>query len=183
MTETIDIPQTKTEREVLFRTLYQEAFPGVARYVAKQGGTLDEAKDVFQDALICYYERSLTEAESPRTSTEAYLFGIARHLWSKRYQQQKRDAALTADHWEQIAEELPKERAAQDRVIRMLEQAGKKCMKLLQAFYYHKRSMPELADDFGYRSTRSATVQKYKCLEKVRDQVHDKKLNYADFFE
>ena len=31
--------------------------------------------------------------------------------------------------------------------------------------------MNEIAGHFGYRSIRSATVQKYKCLEKVRDHV------------
>jgi len=44
-------------------------------------------------------------------------------------------------------------------------------MDLLQAFYYFKTPMREIAEEFGYRSERSATVQKYKCLEKVRDTV------------
>ena len=42
---------------------------------------------------------------------------------------------------------------------------------MLQAVYYFKYSMQELAEEFGFRSVRSATVQKYKCLEKVRNEV------------
>jgi hypothetical protein len=52
-----------------------------------------------------------------------------------------------------------------------LQAAGKKCLQLLQAFYYEQRSMEEIARAFNYRTAHSATVQKYKCLEKVRETI------------
>jgi len=54
---------------------------------------------------------------------------------------------------------------------------------LLRAFYYDKLSMSKIANRFGFSSERSATVQKYKCLEKVRDLVKEKSLSYEDFLE
>jgi hypothetical protein len=56
-------------------------------------------------------------------------------------------------------------------------------MELLQAFYYDKLPMNTIAGLFGFGGERSATVQKYKCLEKVRDIVKDKSLTYEDFLE
>jgi predicted DNA-binding protein YlxM (UPF0122 family) len=44
-------------------------------------------------------------------------------------------------------------------------------MELLKAFYYDHCSMQEVADRFGFNGRRSATVQKYKCLEKVREEI------------
>lgn len=44
-------------------------------------------------------------------------------------------------------------------------------------------SMEDLAGRFGYSIVRSATVQKYKCLKKVRDSIKEKSMSYEDFFE
>ncbi|HBW79380.1 MAG TPA: hypothetical protein DEF78_02660, partial [Sphingobacterium sp.] len=50
------------DRQLLFMNLYKSTFPIVAKYVSRMGGNLDEAKDVFQDALLVYYEKiHLTE--------------------------------------------------------------------------------------------------------------------------
>lgn len=69
------------------------------------------------------------------------------------------------------------------KVLRYLETAGQKCMDMLKAFYYDKLSVKDIATLFGYSGERSATVQKYKCLEKVRDTVKQKALTYEDFLE
>ena len=62
--------------------------------------------------------------------------------------------------------------ADQTRCLRQyLQAAGKKCLQLLQAFYYEQRSMEEIARELNYRTAHSATVQKYKCLEKVRETI------------
>jgi hypothetical protein len=39
----------------------------------------------------------------------------------------------------------------------------------------------EIADAYGYSGVRSATVQKFKCLEKVRETIKQKALTYDDF--
>jgi len=44
-------------------------------------------------------------------------------------------------------------------------------------------SLQEIADEYGYSGVRSATVQKFKCLEKVRESVKEKSLVYDDFME
>ena len=49
---------TPETRQQLFLELYQHAFPKVAVFIHKNGGNLDEAKDIFQDALVIYYEKS-----------------------------------------------------------------------------------------------------------------------------
>jgi hypothetical protein len=64
-----------------------------------------------------------------------------------------------------------------------LETAGRKCMELLKAYYYDHMPASDIATLFGYSGTHSATVGKYKCLEKVRDTIKQNSLNYADFIE
>jgi RNA polymerase sigma factor (sigma-70 family) len=168
--------------EELFIRLYQSVFPVVASYVSRRGGSLDEAKDVFQDALIIYYERSITAGETLRNE-KAYLIGIAKHLWLKSYEANSRYIPL--DEAGNMADLInPEEQQPlTNKILHYLESTGQKCLDLLKSFYYDKLSMAEIAQSFGFSGERSATVQKFKCLEKVRETVKSKSLTYDDFVE
>lgn len=169
------------EREQLFIKLYKAAFPVIARYVSKRGGSFDEAKDVFQDAAVIYYERCITTGKCP-ANEKAYLMGIARHLWLKTYRDNSRYIPLdqlvntTADA---PADQLP----LADKLLNYLEASGRKCMELLRSFYYDEMPLGDIATAFGFSGVRSATVQKFKCLEKVRETIKSKSLSYEDFVE
>lgn len=166
------------QRHQLFTGLYKKAFPAVAKYVSNKGGSFDEAKDVFQDALVAYYEK--TVAGNTTENDTAYLFGIAKHLWLKRYKQNDKNTPL--DNFDLSNEEVTSH-PSDKRLMRYLATAGKKCMDLLRGFYYDKLPLQDMAQLFGYSGVRSVTVQKYKCLEKVRETVKQKALVYDDFME
>lgn len=182
MTQTMEIEDVAIERKVLFMQLYQQAFPLVAKYVRDMGGSFDEAKDVFQDALVIYYEKVAAANVQLQYSERSYLLGIARHCWLKKNKENNRLTVLP-DSLDNIAMEPGDGTTASNKLLDLLHASGKKCMELLRAFYYDKLPMHKMAALFGFRSQRSATVQKYKCLEKVRDIVKDKSLNYEDFLE
>jgi predicted DNA-binding protein YlxM (UPF0122 family) len=70
-----------------------------------------------------------------------------------------------------------------NKLLNFLENAGQKCMDMLKAFYYDNLPVRTIAEQFGFSGERSATVQKYKCMEKVRETIKEKALVYEDFFE
>jgi DNA-directed RNA polymerase specialized sigma24 family protein len=179
MSQTIN---TKQSREQLFTVLYKKAFPATARYVAKMGGSFEQAKDVFQDALIIYYEKVLTGNLALQTTEKAYITGIAKHLWLKTYNANADNIPLSASN----AAEQPDDAETQyatGKLMHYLQTAGQKCMDMLKAFYYDKLPVTQITEQFGYSGVRSATVQKYKCLEKVRETIKQKALHYEDFIE
>jgi RNA polymerase sigma factor (sigma-70 family) len=172
---------TRAARETVFIALYKKAFPAVARYVSKMGGSFEQARDIFQDALVIYYEKQLSNGTTIQSSEKAYLLGIAKHLWLKTYRDNAGNVPLDI-----AGEEQPEDEAtnyASNKLMHYLETAGQKCMEMLKAFYYDKLPVTQIADDFGYSGVRSATVQKYKCLEKVRETIKQKALHYEDFIE
>jgi len=171
----------KQSREAVFTALYQKVFPPVARYVAKMGGSFDQAKDVFQDALVIYYEKVLSHNTTIRGSETAYIFGIAKHLWHNTYLNEAQNTPLDINNFD-IAEHREPDYASQ-KLMNYLETTGQKCMQMLKAFYYDKLPLIQITQLFGYSGIRSATVQKFKCLEKVRDTVKQKSLSYEDFLE
>lgn len=173
-------PTTPEARRRLFIDLYQQAFPRVARFVGQRGGSQEEAQDVFQDALVLYYERLVDATAEVPDDQVAYLLGIARHRWLRQHRGRPWEVPLGEAEGSVLREN---ESPSQRKLLRFLAAAGQKCMNLLRAFYYDRIPLDELADHFGYAGVRSATVQKYKCLEKVRATVQEKSLHYEDFLE
>ena len=182
MTQTMVKEDVAATRKALFVQLYQTAFPLVAKYVSHMGGSFEEAKDVFQDVLVIYYEKLTTSGVTLQYSERSYLLGIAKHLWAKKNKQNSRHSSLD-DSLTGIAVEEHSPASSTDKLLDLLHSSGQKCMELLQAFYYDKWPMRKIAGRFGFNSVRSATVQKYKCLEKVRDTIKEKSLTYEDFLE
>jgi DNA-directed RNA polymerase specialized sigma24 family protein len=166
-------------RETFFMALYKKAFPAVARYIARMGGSMEEAQDLFQDALVIYYEKITSAQAELIVSENAYLLGISKRLWLQRYRAMSKNQPLNDFEMEAVADEQP----ATGKLMHYLETAGKKCMDLLKAYYYDHLPVADVAALFGYSGTHSATVAKYKCLEKVRETVKQQSLNYADFIE
>ncbi|MCB0583518.1 MAG: hypothetical protein KDD10_29835, partial [Phaeodactylibacter sp.] len=58
--KTTDIArQLRTHREAAFEQLYSSCFPKVARLVKALGGEYEDARDIFQDALVVLYEKAV----------------------------------------------------------------------------------------------------------------------------
>ena len=103
------------------------------------------------------------------SSPRAYLLGTARICWLH-----ARGNGLISElpeGFEAVYREDTNEDEREKSLLQSLVRSGRKCMELLKAFYYDHCSMQDIANRFGFNGSRSATVQKYKCLEKVREEI------------
>ncbi len=159
-------------RERALAQLYRRAFPLVRRHVCQQGGSAQDAQDVFQDALVVLYEQAVGGTLVLTASASTYLLGIGRHLW---HHEQRRRARhpheALPDALAHLATEPPTPAEPAVAVLDYVEQLGEKCKSILLAFYYFQQPLAQIAETHHYRSVRSATVQKFKCLERLRHSV------------
>ena len=173
----------REERERRFEELYETAFPAVAAFVSKMNGSFQDAKDIFQDALVIYFEKSGGPTFGVVSMPERYILGIAKHLWIRKFKEDRKIISL--DSLESTIS-IPEDyfpSLHSNRLLQILENTGKKCMDLLRGFYFEKLTMREMARSRGYSNEHSVTVQKYKCLEKIRESIKEKSISYEDFFE
>jgi DNA-directed RNA polymerase specialized sigma24 family protein len=179
----ITMQPSTARRDTHFAELYELCFPVVAKFVSKRKGSFQDAKDIFQDALVIYHEKSQQENFNVEVSPEAYIIGISRHLWSRKFGDDCRK--ISAD--DRMSEfSVPDDyfpTVNENRLLSLLERSGEKCLSLLRSFYFEKRSIPELKHRFGFQSEHSASVQKYKCIEKIRETIKQKSMAYEDFLE
>ena len=161
-----------TQMEDPIIQLYRDSFPDVARMIRRKGGTLEEAKDAFHDALLIYMEKEKAGRLQLHSSPKAYLLGIARICWLRA----RGTTVALPEAFDAADPEAADIEEREQTLLASLVRSGKKCIELLKAFYYDHSSMQDISARFGFNGTRSAAVQKYKCLEKLRKEI---KINEA----
>ncbi len=174
------IAATINNAPAISEELYQSAFPVVASWVRKMNGSLEDAKDVFHDALVLYQEK-INQGVTIETSPEAYILGIAKHLWLRKFKLARNTVSLDEMERSIVIPDDFYAPLSSLRLLKFLELAGRNCLELLRRAYYDKLPAIELAQKMGYAGERSATVQKYKCIEKLRVIIHQKAMSYEDF--
>lgn len=68
-------------------TIYKDNFNMVQAYVLNNNGSYDEARDIFQEAMIALYEKAQNESFVLTCQIKTYIYSICRRLWLKRLQQ------------------------------------------------------------------------------------------------
>src|SRR4051812_37592233 len=125
-----DHPVNTNQSTVDLVGTYKRVFPLVAKIIKKYGGGEEDAKDVFHDALLIWLEKPVSERNAV-ANEDAYIIAISRNEWFRRVEKMNRirEANFIVDEEEyRVSGEL----------YNYMVKAGKKCMELLQAFYYEK---------------------------------------------
>lgn len=163
-----------TNREQTLTRLYQRTFPMVRRHVLRHGGAEQDAKDVFHDGLVVFYEKTVAGTLHLSAAPSTYLVAVCRNLWHRELARRNRyrPTELTDENTAQLFAE-PEISVPQDSisVLDYVAQLGAKCRSILLAFYYFQQPLDQIAAEHGFAGTRSATVQKFKCLERLRTAV------------
>lgn len=76
--------------EIIIRWFYQKNFPIVKNYILRKGGCLQDAEDVFQDALLLLYLKLRKSEFTIRTPIQNYFYGVCRNMWLKRVNRNKK---------------------------------------------------------------------------------------------
>ena len=161
-------------------TIYKENYSMIQAFILNNNGSYDDARDIFQEAMITLYEKAKSESFVLTCQIKTYVYSVCRRLWLKRLQQLGR--YITADeNLEETVQveddlEIHEKRNAEFAIMeRALGSLGEPCKSLLEAYYIQKKGMTEIAGEFGYTNADNAKNQKYKCLMRL------KKLFFAQY--
>ncbi len=155
--------------------LYRLHLPMISHYVLQNSGTEDEAKDVYQEGVMVFYEKVRDNSLELSCQIKTYLYAVCRRLWLKRLTEKTRFGGRLDDHepyLETGAEADLEEAEERDRrfatMNEAMERLGEPCRSLLEGFYLLDKSMQQLTADFGYTNADNAKNQKYKCLVRLK---------------
>lgn len=154
-------------------TIYKENYSLIQAYIIKNNGYADDARDIFQEAMIILFEKSKSESFVLSCQIKTYLYSVCKRIWLKKLQKENRYNPSIDMLMETVPveDEIETHEKVNNDFLLMedaMSKIGEPCKSLLDAFYIQKMSMPEIAVSFGYTNADNAKTQKYKCLMRLK---------------
>lgn len=149
-------------------------------YLRKRGGKADDAKDLLQEAMYIFYKRIKEDDQFTLTApAEAFVFRVFHIKWLELLRSKGHsDVDLDLDDEGNPAKEnLAGEEFLPDNidltrsehpVVKLLDQLGKGCKKILLAYYVHEQSLKAIAEDLE-QSYNYIKLKKHRCNQQLRD--------------
>ena len=163
----------RNEEEAALAYLYKQHYPMILHFVQNNNGTDDEAKDIYQEAVIVFYEKVKDQNLELNCQIKTYLYSICRRLWLKRLALKNRFAGMITDSdtFIQVDEEVAELEENELKFKKMGEALvllGEPCKTLIEDFYIQDLTMQSITEKFGYTNADNTKNQKYKCLMRLK---------------
>ncbi|MBW8051205.1 MAG: sigma-70 family RNA polymerase sigma factor [Cytophagales bacterium] len=170
--------------------LYKKYYRMMVKMIIRNSGTEDEAKDIYQEALIVFWQ-NVTKGKFVLTSKiSTYLYSICQNLWRKELERKSRFSNEEIDiYTKKFGVELKSskildiDRKEKTAIINQcIQQLSETCRKILTYYYFEQLSMKKIAEMMGFANADTAKTKKYKC-KKHLDQIVKSQYTASDFLD
>ena len=159
--------------------LYKKHYRMMVNLIIKNSGSEEEAKDIYQEALIVFWKKAISGELVLTSKISTYLYSICQNLWRKeldrktRISYEEKDGVTILNHEQQ--EKI-------DIVNKCINELGEACRKVLTYFYFEEMSMEDIAIKMGFANSDTAKTKKYKCKVELDKKVKSL-FSSVDFFD
>lgn len=159
--------------------LYKKYYRMMTKMVITNSGTEEEARDIYQDALIVFWQKATSGNLVMTSKISTYIYSICQNLWRKELDRKKRLSNETND----TPVSIDTDSAEREKIIaRCINQLGETCKKVLMYYYFEEMSMQDIAEKLGFANTDTAKTKKYKCKKKL-DELIKAQYSEHDFLD
>ena len=141
--------------EKVLRAIYQNYAGRISHYILQKGGSPEDAKDVFQDALMIILEKVQSPDFKLTSSFYTYLFGVNKLLWYNLSRKKSRkDVTMPDDNTLKDRYDIEQELINRelDNVYRYnFSKLGQLCQQLLSLFF-ERKTMTEIAQQLDLKN-------------------------------
>ncbi|MEM7375571.1 MAG: sigma-70 family RNA polymerase sigma factor [Bacteroidota bacterium] len=155
--------------------LYKKHLEKICKFVTGRNGSREEAKDVFQDAIVNLLVGIQEGKFEQKSSLGTYLYAISKNLWYRRFNRSlKQDNLESAGVSEEIEDGTPEILLMEDHQREMLgdllSHLKPKCKEVL-TLWSQRFSMKEIASQLAYSNEQVVRNKKNHCLKELKEMV------------
>lgn len=178
----------KNRKDIILRYLYSDYFPQVMRIVIKHGGSEQDARDLFQEALIIIFNRLKEGQLVIKSSFHNYFIVLCRFIWFRQNNiKQSHTDIDKVDGYIPVgpSDEGTLQETGGDRIIaeyfhnqkeKIFQRHYRKlpgdCKRVLKMFF-RKRSFREIAGKMEYTTEDYARRKKYLCMQQLMKMINN----------
>ena len=157
----------------VLKELYKINFAKVKRYVEKNNGDEQQAKDLYQEAFLAMWRNIKDDKFSAESETaiNGYLFQIAKYKWLDHVRSARYKNTTFINREIEYDEPDIEENEMQNQKIKIIMDSisnlGERCQTMLKLFYFERKSFREISEilEMDEASARNA---KYRCQEQLK---------------
>lgn len=172
------LDRIKCGDETVLDFLYRKYFRMMAKMVLKNSGTEDDAKDVYQEALIVLWQKVQSKDFVLTSKISTFLYSICLNQWRKELDRRSR---LSREEKDGVDFQNHEQDQNYDIVIACIEALGDPCKSILMYHYFDGLSMTDIAEKMNFANTDTAKTKKYKCKKRLDSLVRER-YSKEDFF-
>ena len=170
--------------------VFKKCKPGAIQFLRKinyQSNERIDIEDIFQDAILVLYENIVNKdfVLAANTSLQTYLNSVCRNQLLKKigknnvvelnenkgndedHDEVMEFNPLIVDTLEEFVDIKEQQFNAMEKALEKIKEAGGHCYELLTLFWYHRKSMSELSEVFGYSNADNTKNQKARCQKRL----------------
>lgn len=157
----------------VLKQIYQQSLPEVIKYVKKNSGNAEDAKDVFQEGIMVVYRKVKTGTLELTTDFHVFLYQVCRRIWLKKLKKSWNKEVTFDDLGEFVYDEDIEASLLKSKKWALFNQKfpllAEECRKVLQMLFNGK-SGKDIAASMGY-TLDYAKRKKYKCKLALTDLI------------
>jgi len=151
--------------------IWKNLFPAVRKWVMEGRGNEDDAKDVFQDAMMVVYDKAAHPDFQLSSKFSTFFLGICRNLLGNLFQKKHFQHISIPEDAKYMGEPIDFDEIERHKIFdRAKALQGEECMKLME-LYFQKKTMAEIAAIMGLSSEKYAKLRKFQCKERLEELV------------
>ena len=151
----------------------------MVKLVVSNSGSEEEAKDIYQEALIVFWQKAVSGNFTLTSKISTYLYSICLNLWRKELERKSKLSNEEKDEVEWIEDDKNERIRIINECINAL---GETCRKVLSYYYFDGMSMSDIAEKMNFANPDTAKTKKYKCKQRL-DKLIKSKYSASDFLD
>jgi RNA polymerase sigma factor (sigma-70 family) len=173
------LSQLKTGDNNAFEQLYRDHFYKVKQMIFKNNGTVDDAREIFQDTMIILFKKVRDSDFKLTVQLGTYIYAIAHNVWLKKIRDSKHLKMISivdTDLIEKLPDNLDIENMHQNYeqqhtiISEIITKMKKECRDIIDAAFFKKMSGILIAKQLGYTED-FVKVKKYRCMQELKTLV------------
>ena len=127
--------------------------------------------------MVSFIELLRKDRFRGEASIKTFLFSLNRNLWLNelkrrgRSEQKELKYEKTKDVAEMDVSGQIIDRESRRQVMKLMDELGENCKKILLMFYYENLSMKEMVANLHYENEQVVRNKKYKCLKQLEQMI------------
>lgn len=147
--------------------IYRVSYDNVEKYIKANGGSSQDAEDIFHSSLVQIYEK-LKSGKTKIKSFHDYVFIVCRNLWRR---EKAKSRVTDSDVVTLLSEEHDQTRFSieseqwelYNEKLNLLSENCKKLLKMI----FDRKTYTEIVDHFSYSTQSVARQRVFKCKAKL----------------